>query len=413
MDGKEPTYDILELAAKWHNGTITEAEKAFYEQWYASFNDTELALNQAEAEYEKLSGRIYSSVEHRIAADSEVNEIAVLHSEADIANSSVRRLWPRVAVAAAAVAAITLGVWLYNMSGTPRHLDNRRDLVVNDVAPGSNGATLTLASGKVINLSDAKSGVIVGKELKYDDGTDLGDRHPELVSGSRTIQALTATTAKGQTYQFTLPDGTKVWLNADSKLEFPSNFSGAKQRIVSLSGEGYFEVAKDKAHPFLVESGNQQVEVLGTHFNINAYTTEGKTTTTLLEGAVRVSSSRQSAATRDLSLRRDDVVLKPGQQSELSYAPSGKIEVTEVDLEDAIAWKEGYFLLDNDDFEGIMNKISRWYNVEIIYDTMPQDIQFGGRVSRTRNVSAVLEALERTGKVKFKIEGRRITVLGK
>jgi len=413
VDGKEPTYDILELAAKWHNGTITEAEKAFYEQWYASFNDTELALNQAEAEYEKLSGRIYSSVEHRIAADSEVNEIAVLHSEADIANSSVRRLWPRVAVAAAAVAAITLGVWLYNMSGTPRHLDNRRDLVVNDVAPGSNGATLTLASGKVINLSDAKSGVIVGKELKYDDGTDLGDRHPELVSGSRTIQALTATTAKGQTYQFTLPDGTKVWLNADSKLEFPSNFSGAKQRIVSLSGEGYFEVAKDKAHPFLVESGNQQVEVLGTHFNINAYTTEGKTTTTLLEGAVRVSSSRQSAATRDLSLRRDDVVLKPGQQSELSYAPSGKIEVTEVDLEDAIAWKEGYFLLDNDDFEGIMNKISRWYNVEIIYDTMPQDIQFGGRVSRTRNVSAVLEALERTGKVKFKIEGRRITVLGK
>ena len=307
------------------------------------------------------------------------------------------------------------------MSGTPRHLDNRRDLVVNDVAPGSNGATLTLANGKVINLSDAKTGVVIGNEkLAYDDGTDLGQPalnsvqgHPELVSGSRTIQALTATTAKGQTYQFTLPDGTKVWLNADSKLEFPSNFSGAKQRIVSLSGEGYFEVAKDKAHPFIVESGNQQVEVLGTHFNINAYTTEGKTKTTLLEGAVRVSSSRQSAATRDLPMRRDDVVLKPGQQSELSNTASGKIKVTEVDLEDAIAWKEGYFLLDNDDFEGIMNKISRWYNVDIVYDTMPQDIQFGGRVSRTRNVSAVLEALERTGKVKFKIEGRRITVLGK
>jgi len=252
----------------------------------------------------------------------------------------------------------------------------------NDIAPGKNTATLTLASGKVINLDTNRTSVIVSDSVK-------------------TVTALTAATPRGGTYQFTLPDGSKVWLNADSKLEFPSRFNGS-ERNISLSGEAYFEIAKDKAHPFIVRTKNQEVTVLGTHFNISSYADEALTTTTLAEGSVKVSAF-------DSATGRQVAVLKPNQQA--IQNPTGGMQVRQVDVSEALAWKNGEFVFDDEPLESIMRKVARWYDVDVVYEAnAPKDVTLGGYVSRTRNISVVLEQMERTGKVKFKIAGRTVHV---
>ncbi|WP_285055481.1 FecR family protein [Pedobacter ginsengisoli] len=346
-------------------------------------------------------------------------------------------IWPRVIGAAAAVAAIVFGIWFYEVASSRKA--PRNDVVVNDIAPGRNGATITLANGKVIQLSDAKSGVVVGGEegLVYNDGTEVGllrssrealgssrnasrnddQPNPSSLRGGTTKQSpleMTASTAKGQTYQFTLPDGTRVWLNADSKLSFPSQFIG-KERKILLDGEGYFEVAKNMAKPFIVQTDKQEVTVLGTHFNINSYANEGSTKTTLLEGSVRISRHPDdrsdllnSTDKRSLPAVRDDVVLKPNQQSII--AGNKPISITNVDVNEAVAWKNNKFVFDETDIRYIMRMVARWYNVEVIYTGTIPDEKFWGSVSRYENVSEVLKSLEQTGKIKFKIEGRRIYV---
>ncbi len=186
--------------------------------------------------------------------DEEVLVKDRIHSRLIVEINPVRkvRLWPKIAVAAAAVATVTLGVWLYNISNTSRHLDTETSsaqAAVNDIAPGKNGATITLANGKVIQLSDTKSGVVIGEDkLAYDDNTLViqSGREGSRFLGTRNDKGeMTASTTKGQTYIFTLPDGTKLWLNADSKISFPSQFTG-KERKILMEGEAYFEVAKDK-----------------------------------------------------------------------------------------------------------------------------------------------------------------------
>ena len=304
------------------------------------------------------------------------------------------RLWPRIAVAAAAVAAITLGVWFFN-SDTGILKQVQDDVVVNDVAPGKNGATITLANGKVIELSDAKSGVVVGRDLKYSDGVEILKQVRDDEQGGEKSMMLTASTAKAQTYQFTLSDGTKVWLNSDSKISFPAQFSGDKRKIL-LEGEGYFEVAKDKAHPFVVQTAKQEVEVLGTHFNINSYADEPVVATTLIEGSVRVSGDGQQQ------------MLKPGEHA---LNTGTTIKVAKADLETAVDWKNNEFYLEKMDFRVAMRKIARWYNVEVIYSgSVPQNLEAGGWIQRSRNLSDVLKAIEATGLAHFKIEGRRLYV---
>lgn len=336
-----------------------------------------------------------------------------LFAEIEKRRVSVRtvRLWPRIAVAAAAVAAVTLGVWFYNTSHQSRlDVGNPGSAqYATDIAPGKNGATITLASGKVIQLSDKKLGVVVGKEIKYDDGTALSglQGHPDVKSGGG--MTLTASTAKGQTYQFTLADGTKVWLNADSKLEFPSKFVNSKTRFVKLSGEGYFEVAKDKAHPFIVATDKQEVEVLGTHFNINAYKDESNIRTTLLEGSVRVGRGSPGKSGQVTPEGERSVILKPNQQSVLSA--SGQLQVKEVDPNEATAWKSGIFDFEDETLGELMRKVARWYNVEVEYGNKNlASLEFTGTISRYDKVSKLLAILETTNSVHFKIEDRKIKV---
>lgn len=303
------------------------------------------------------------------------------------------RLWPRIAVAAAAVAAIVVGVWFFS---APRHPDaetSSAQAAVNDIAPGKNTATLTLANGKVIDLDTSRTSVVVADSVK-------------------AMTMLVASTPRGGTYQVVLPDGSKVWLNADTKISFPSQFTG-KERKILLAGEAYFEVAKDKQHPFIVESNGQEVEVLGTHFNISAYQDEGAVKTTLLEGSVKVSyGSRRpelgSGPQTGKSLIQDNIVLKPNQQLILS---GNKLDVITANLEQIMAWKNGQFAFHKQSLQEIMRGVARWYNVEVVYEADFKSRPFTGSISRFEDISTVLHVLELTGAVHFKVEGRRVTVM--
>lgn len=308
-------------------------------------------------------------------------------------------LWLKWAAAITIILALGLGTHQY-FNFSVKH-NNKEDItsVQKDIPPGRNGATLMLANGHKINLSGVKSGPLASEAgiriTKSADGQvvyTVIDQSKEVTGTSGTN---TLSTTNGQQYRVRLPDSTEVWLNAGSTLKYPVSFMSLKERRVKLSGEAYLEVAKDKSHPFIVETSQQEVKVLGTHFNIMAYSNESITSTTLLEGSVHV--------IRNGSER----ILKPGQQFRVS---GSGLSVTEVNVDEAIAWKNGYFIF-NEDLRSIMNKISRWYDVDVDYgaDANINDV-FEGKIARSRNLSEVLQVMQYTGLVHFKIQGRRITV---
>jgi transmembrane sensor len=399
------------LLEKYRNGTCTETELAILESWLHTFELDGL---------KKLNQQDWATIEMTTAP---------VIADGRFARATVR-LFPRIAVAAAAVAAITLGVWFYYASSiNGRHPEfSSGSPLANDIAPGRNTATITLANGKTITLSDAKVGVVIGdNKLAYNDGSKIDD------SSLRGIEAisstLTASTPRGGTYQITLPDGTKAWLNAASSIKFPSSFAGAKQRRIEMTGEVYLEVTKDKKHPFIVESKGQEVEVLGTHFNINSYADEGSTKTTLLEGSVRVSSLLSSRAmAKDLGPTGlgttallgpsklgmtgslgEAAILKPGQQSIISG--SKRIAVANVDANDAVDWKNEEFVFKRETLQSIMRKVSRWYDVEVVYDKgIDVTETFSGVVSRKKNISEVLQLMGLNGQLKFKIENKKVYI---
>lgn len=303
-------------------------------------------------------------------------------------------LWPRIAAIAAIVTLVVFGINFFTKEKA--ETSKYAHLVSHDIAPGKFSATLTLANGRKIRLSDVGNGVIA-KEAgisvsKTADGQVVYAIKPSAGDPNRIH---TLTTAKGETYILTLPDQTKVWLNAASSLSYASSLVAHGERRVRLIGEAYFEVAKDKNHPFVVESGNQQVEVLGTHFNVNAYADEKAYRTTLLEGSVKVSEDGQSK------------ILAPGDQA---VSSGGDFKLNKVDTELAVAWKNNNFIFDRLGIREIMRIIARWYDVEVIYEGEIPSGTFWGSVSRFDKVSKVLIPLEATGDVHFRIEGRKIYV---
>ncbi|MDR6784323.1 transmembrane sensor [Pedobacter africanus] len=367
--------EVRLLLEKYNKGEASKAELALLQLWYikmATLKEEQLT----DQEYLHIQDEMWSVIGQQTAPKKS-------------------RLWTKLSVAiAAAVAAIVLGIWFYN-APHPEGSEATRALLnyANDIAPGKNTATLTLANGKTITLSDAKNGVAVdGSKLVYNDGTAVTAASPKIDS---TIM-LTAATPRGGTYQIILPDGSKVWLNAASSLKFPSIFNKGTSRKVRLTGEAYFEIAKDKTRPFIVATDKQEVEVLGTHFNVNSYADEPIAKTTLLEGSVKISAFNAAE------------ILKPGEQASLK---GNRINVENVDTEAAIAWKNGNFVFDDEDLESIMRKIARWYDMEVYYQDKPQKPSSLGILSRSKNLSALLKILESSGEVHFKVEGRRIIVM--
>jgi transmembrane sensor len=272
---------------------------------------------------------------------------------------------------------------------------------VAPIVPGSNKAILTLAGGKTIVLKNAANGLLAqtvsGNVLKTNNGQIQYSVTNKADAAANHENINTLSTPKGGTYQVVLSDGTKVWLNAASSISYPVAFTG-KERSVTLTGEAYFEVAKNKDMPFYVSANNMQVRVLGTHFNIAAYSDDSEMTTTLLEGSVQVIKNNVRS------------MLKPGQKAVINNT-SNNIAVSDANIEEAMAWKNGYFIFDDDDINGIMKKVSRWYDVSISYRGSPGDQKFGGTFYRSKSITELLQYLGKIGKVKFAVEGRRIIVM--
>jgi len=309
-------------------------------------------------------------------------------------------LWKPIVAAASIFIVAALSLYLYTNSTQNRPV--RPVSHASHIKPGDNKAYLTLANGKKIVLSDAKNGTLVAQNGIQITKTTEGQLVYTVTGNNNSTSSdyNTIETPKGGQYQVRLPDGTNVWLNAASSLRYPSAFKGS-ERKVELSGEAYFEVAKNKKMPFRVISNTQTVEVLGTHFNVNSYLDEADTKTTLLEGSVRVKRNNSAAA----------VVIRPGQQASVKQNVNDKINVAEADMEEVMAWKNNYFRFNNENIESVMRKISRWYNVDVEYKGAISDEEFNGTISRSKNIVQVLEMLEGTKSIHFKIEGRRIVVM--
>lgn len=308
------------------------------------------------------------------------------------------RSWKWAAAAAVLLIAGGIGYHALLTVHEQKPLATRPSPVKNDIAPGSNRALLTLANGTQVVLTGAQNGLLSRqgntKVIKLDNGQlayDAGSPTP----GGKTIYN-TVSTPRGGEYQVILPDGTKVWLNAASSLRFPTAFTD-KDRTVLLTGEAYFEVAPGKDKPFIVQAGETRTRVLGTHFDVMAYQDEKAIRTTLLEGAVKMEKDQTGS------------LLEPGDQGVFEPG-SDRLTTKKVNVEATVAWKDGYYYFDRTKMEDVMRQISRWYDVDIVYQgAVPQD-EIVGKIPRTAYVSEVLHIMELIG-IRFRIDGRKIIVL--
>lgn len=304
------------------------------------------------------------------------------------------RLWPRIV--AAATILICMGTTFYFYRTNQQQAD--QPIAQHDFKPGGNKAILTLGGGKQILLTGARNGQLAMQGntaiTKTADGEIIYDNKKAGKSEATVYNSMS--TPLGGQYHLVLADGTGVWLNAASSIKYPTAFNG-KDRQVQITGEAYFEVAHNAAKPFKVIAKGQTVEVLGTHFNVNAYSNEGKTVTTLIEGSVKLSSPRHAT------------LLKPGQQGTIVNGYEN-IAVKDADTETTMAWKNGLFSFKRANLEMVMRQFARWYNVEVIYEGAVPDVAITGKVSRTANANQVLKIVESLG-IKFKMEGKKIVIL--
>ncbi|HMI01584.1 MAG TPA: FecR domain-containing protein [Pedobacter sp.] len=378
--------NVRDLLARYSKGECTEAEMALVERWYMQFNEHKVDIS--EQRISEMGKKIYGT----------------LSEEAEV---RTRRLWIVRVGTAAAVFASLLGAVLFFKPGDG--LKNRKEEQMVQVTD-QNGriadkAMLTLADGRKINLTDARIGLLVRQP-----GLEIIKAGEQLITCKITgpVSQMdpgalnTITTPRDGQMEILLSDDTKVWLNAATTLIFPIVFADIQKRRLSLSGEAYFEVSKDKAHPFVVSAQNQVVEVLGTHFNISAYVDELVVKTTLLEGSVKVSSLAKDGKVFS------SVILRPDQQA---LGSGETIDVVQVETEDMVAWKDGDFVFRKEPLENIMIKLARRYNVEVVYeDRLIRKQRFGGSISSQAKLHEVLEMLELTGGVHFRTEGKKVFV---
>lgn len=339
--------------------------------------------------------------------------------------NSSKTNWVKYMVAAAVLLAVVGIVWLYTSNRPGKQVAVTKPetkKAIQDIAPGGNKAVLTLADGSTIILDNLHNGLIADQgttainkkqdgELVYNSSVQRGGANSPLTTHHSPAYN-TVTTPRGGQYQLTLPDGSKVWLNAASSLKFPVSFTGAS-RTVQLTGEAYFEVAhvtmpgSAERMPFEVEVNNgMKVQVLGTHFNIMAYLEEKETKTTLLQGKVKVVNGEWSK----VNGQNQTVVLQPGEQAQLAGTGANLWVQKEANVAEAVAWKNGLFKFEHTDLKTVMRQLARWYDVQVEYAPEVPEKYFTGEISRKLNASEVLSVIEFAG-VHCKIEGKKIKVL--
>jgi transmembrane sensor len=387
MSLKIPDVRYQELAGKWLDGSITEDEKQEFASWYNADQDREIIIPES------------------LAADEQTHRDRLLSAIL----SQTRFIEPRKVFplfrfsVAAAVLLLLLGTGAYFWVKEKNGNTPETAAVTADIAPGGDKATLTLGDGSVLKLNELANGA-----LKEDKGFRISKKDGELIYetlGEQPGQVTfnTIKTPRGGQFRVVLPDGSKVWLNAASSLHYPTTFDHTDRRV-SLTGEGYFEIARQQDDkkgpvPFRINVNNKElVEVLGTHFNIMAYSDEKVIKTTLLEGSVRVSKT----GTKNASL------LKPGQQSEYN-GRDGFMVRSGIDPEESISWKNGLIAFKDADIKTIMRQVERWYDVKVEYEAdIPQRL-FTGGISRNAQLSSLLKVLE-LNNIHFKVKGKTIVV---
>jgi len=378
--------EYLQLFQKFLAGNATPDEVEKIMSYQDDFDLADLAVSTDDTEQQLRGQRILHQISDTIAKQNSA--------------SKYNHLW----LAAAVILTITsIGLLFLKdyQPATPQKVAAKTS-ILHDVKPGTNKALLTLENGKQIALNDMSTGTVLKQGHIAVVKQKNGLLQYQVTSNAGSAQNLpveynTISTPVGGEYSVVLPDGSKVWLNAASSLKFPTAFNGNERRV-ELTGEGYFEIAKNKHKPFKVKFNNEEVEVLGTHFNIMAYQDDAITRTTLLEGSVSISKNNVKK------------VLVPGQQAIGGLQTNG-FSIKEVSTEEAVAWKNGLFLFRNENIRSIMKKIARWYNIDVYYQGTLANQEFGGRVSKSKNLSEILKNLELTGTIHFKVDGRRVTVM--
>ena len=376
----------LELAEKWLHGTINKEEMNEFSAWYDEVDDhpLQVPLDFASSE-EELRQRILSRLKSR-------QRFAAVFSI---------RNFRTAGLVAASILLIFSGLLVFQFLRSDRAgLAEKKTVAtghqeIDGVVPGGNKAVLIMADGSQVELDTAGNGTISetanARVIKLNDG-ELALSAAKNEIGTLTYNILK--TPRGGQYTITLSDGSRVWLNSASSLRFPTVFG--KERNVELTGEAYFEVARNPERPFKVKANGTEVRVLGTHFNIMAYDDERLISATLIEGSIRIS--------------KDDnlILLKPGQQANVTE--DGKIGVLKnADVEQAIAWKNGVFNFNGSDIQSTMRQIARWYDVEVIYENKIAE-HFNGTIPRNSSIENVLKMLEYTGVVRFVMHNRQIIV---
>jgi len=394
LDGELTSEEELQLQ-RWTQEDV--ANKAFLKKvlqkdilWKDVLMWLELENSDQEEWQRRLEANVFAKISTPVAAD----------------RKPVRVLRILLPYAAAILLFMVAGGLYYYLDKEDQLSES--SLAIQDVAPGGNKATLRMANGQTINLSDDKTGIIIGDKLTYDDGTLLAST---VAEGEKEISFLILETPKGGQYQIELSDGTKVWLNSASTLKYPTRFSG-EQRVVELEGEAYFEVTQVHGNgnnnkkerqkvPFLVKTPHQEIKVLGTQFNVSAYLDEPETKTTLVEGSVLLNPNNEG------------LQLLPGEQG-VSNANGSKLLKHKADVMESIAWKNNKFIFNETELRVAMNQLSRWYDLQVVYEGNIPHTYFYGEISRNKSLFEVLKILQ-AGGVNFKIEkvkeGNKLIVL--
>ncbi|UOE52053.1 FecR family protein [Mucilaginibacter sp. SMC90] len=397
MNNYDSHFNLGQLIAKYMRNELTDQEKLQLDEWIqADIRNQEL--------FKKLTDETLLNNElETFSATNKAQAWNKVRKSTGFKSKSGKPRWIVYAAAIILLAALTITLNKRRTAEQPKNMANLH----NDIPPGTNKATLTLADGSIIVLDSTKHGQIARQQnivIKEDENGKVvyepanaseASESPATPAPAETIAMNILATPRGGQYQVVLPDGTKVWLNAASSLKYPATFTGSERRV-ELTGEAYFEVAKDPSKPFNVKTASQTVTVLGTHFNINSYTDEGTTKTTLLEGSVRVTNNAGQS-----------VKIIPGEQAinTLSY-----INVNaNANVDEAIAWKNGKFMFNNTDLQTIMRQLSRWYEVDVEYHGKAAQKHYMGRISRNVPVSQIFEILKTSG-LNFTINGRKIIV---
>jgi ferric-dicitrate binding protein FerR (iron transport regulator) len=388
-------HRLSELSFKFLQEELTETESLELEHYLNESEENRIFFNELTDR-----ARINDDLEQLHKIDSAAIWDAIVKANPELKRGTVLSLFrPTLKYAAAVILIAALGsYWILsrNKNKPVAKTETKQTIQNNDVAPGQYKAKLTLADGTTIILDSAKTGQLVQQgeiNVLNKDGQLVYEKRGE----TNKVLYNTLSTSKAETYLTVLSDGTKVWLNSQSSIHYPVAFTG-KERRVEITGEAYFEVAKDATKPFIVALNNMEVRVLGTHFNINAYSDDPQVKTTLLEGSVQITPLIGDHAT----------VLQPGEQAQLSE--KGKIKVVEdCDVEKETAWKNRLFIFKGDDVKKVMNMLSRWYDVEVVYEGSVPDLQFYGIVNMDQPASNVLKLLQMKGG-HFKIENKKIIV---